>query len=266
MKNIFKNPFGKNSLFNSAVQSMTGGTIDPARKRVNVPFTSAQMRTLAKGYANTYTGGAFDGKINTALDTKEAKIAGTVAGMLAAAATGAAATGAFTGSGGLDAAHAATDAVEVAGDASAFAPAAGSSAPGAAGAGASAAGTAATPGTTAAQAAAQGAGNAAQTASGAAAPLTGAQKLAIAAPVAGVAMQGASMLSKPTPPQIPPAPDVPKADIDAQQAAAEAKVNQNAASRSRTLLTSGQGVPNYGRNSFAPSLIGNNTYLKSVIG
>lgn len=64
----------------------------------------------------------------------------------------------------------------------------------------------------------------------------------------------------------PPAPPQTESGDTAAQAAAEARVNEQAKRRTQTLLTGGQGAANYGKNSFAPSLLGNNTYLKSVIG
>ncbi len=95
----------------------------------------------------------------------------------------------------------------------------------------------------------------------------GLQNLAAVGSIAGTGASVAGAMKKPQMPELPAAPAPATSDnTQAEQSAAAARVEEQNAKRTRTLLTSGQGASNYGKNSFAPSLIGNNSYLKSVIG
>lgn len=74
---------------------ITGGVVNLDKGRFNVPFSSAAMRDYAKGYGNMFTGGQMRNTVNSALDSKAARIAGTVTGTLAGAAAGAGVGGAL---------------------------------------------------------------------------------------------------------------------------------------------------------------------------
>ena len=74
--------------FSDVVGAVSLGTIDPAKGRFNVPFTSAAARTIGKGIANIYTAEQLRPQVNSAFDSKEARVAGTVVGTVGGAAAG----------------------------------------------------------------------------------------------------------------------------------------------------------------------------------
>lgn len=239
-------------VFTAGLVRPRGGITDTKGYRVNVPFTSAHMRDYGKSYANLLSAGQAREDIDTALDSKAGRIAGTVAGVAAGAAAGA----------GLSSAVSSGTSAAAAGKAAALQGAQTSA--------------------DASQLAAIGAGTPAYTApaagSGVLAPAAAApaatsgslltmQNLGTAASVAGAATPFLAKQKGPNMPETPAPPVAPTSENTIpEQTAAEVRSNDQAKKRTRTLLTGGRGATDYGMNSFAPSLIGNNTYLKSVIG
>lgn len=95
-----------------AISTISGGSVDINKMRVNVPFSSGAVRSLAGNTAKAFTGGLLDKKIDSVLGSKAAKLAGTAIG--AAAGLG---TGVGLASGALGAGSAAASAASSAGTA-----------------------------------------------------------------------------------------------------------------------------------------------------
>ncbi len=71
-----------------AVSTVTGGSVDINKMRINVPFSSGAVRSLAGNNAKALTGGLLDKQIDSVLGSKAAKIAGTAIGAAAGVGTG----------------------------------------------------------------------------------------------------------------------------------------------------------------------------------
>lgn len=253
--------FSTNPMLKSAVQYGSGGLYDPSKNRFFVPFSSGWARNFAEPIANMSTAGTQHKQIGDLKNKETVKTAGAVAGALAAAAAGAGGASLMSGAG--SAAGAGGGLAQGANAAGTVGGAAAGSAGGTVGvtgaglgAGAGAAGTA---------------GGAAGAGAGAAA--SGGSSLLTNSLLAAGALTGlAGMIQKP---EAPPQPELPQElmpeerqvqqQLEASDAEDEAR-RRAVVKTPRTNRTGARGAEDYGRNSYAPSLIGNNDYLKSVLG
>ena len=91
---------GVGSWLQSAGKYVSGGIYDAEHNRAFVPFSSGHVRNYASGIADTATANAFKPQVKTALDSKEARLAGSAIGTIAGAGAGAGVGGILGGAAG----------------------------------------------------------------------------------------------------------------------------------------------------------------------